>query len=214
MQRRSGTQNPARWRRVSRRARFGRRRNGAFTTGRQAGPEGDAGRSRAAGARLLRAPPGSGRSRPAGQLRHQRASRLVVARRRSPRRTSLAITQAICDYRRGAGHRRPALHGQGHARAVGAGAAHRARSAGRERRRDASSSATTASRRRRSSRARSSSTTAAAADASRRRDRGHAVAQSAGGRRLQVQPAERRPRGHRRHARGSRTGPTSCCAAK
>ena len=74
----------------------------------------------------------------------------------------LAITQAICDYRREPGHRRPAVHGQGHARAVRAGAAHGARSAGGQRRRDASSSATTASRRRRSSRARSSSTTAAA----------------------------------------------------
>ena len=46
-----------------------------------------------------------------------------------------------------------------------------------------------------------------------RRHRHHAVAQPAGGRRLQVQPAQRRPRRHRRHAAGSRTAPTSCCAA-
>ena len=32
-------------------------------------------------------------------------------------------------------------------------------------------------------------------------------------RRLQVQPAQRRPGRHRRHRRGSRTAPTSCCAA-
>ena len=36
----------------------------------------------------------------------------------------LAITQAICDYRRAQAIRRPALHGQGHARAVRAGTAH------------------------------------------------------------------------------------------
>ena len=48
----------------------------------------------------------------------------------------LAITQAICEYRRDAGHRRPAVYGQGHARAVGPGAAHRAGSARRQRRRD------------------------------------------------------------------------------
>ena len=62
------------------------------------------------------------------------------------------------------GHRRPALHGQGHARAVRPGPAHRARGAGRQRRRRPSSSATTASRRRRSSRTPSSSTTAARTD--------------------------------------------------
>ena len=72
MRRRSGTQNPARWDR--------RRRNGAFTTGRQAGPEGDTGRSPPAGTGLFRAPAGSGRSRPAGQLRDQRAPRNIPAR--------------------------------------------------------------------------------------------------------------------------------------
>ena len=43
------------------------------------------------------------------------------------------MTQAICDYRREPGHRRPALPGQGHARAVRAGPAHRARGPGRQR---------------------------------------------------------------------------------
>ena len=75
----------------------------------------------------------------------------------------LAITQAICEYRRGAGHRRPAVSwARTRTRCPGPAAAHRARGAGGQRRRDASSSATTASRRRRSSRAPSSSTTAAA----------------------------------------------------
>ena len=48
--------------------------------------------------------------------------------------------------------------------------------------------------------------------ASGRRHRHHAVAQPAGGRRLQVQPAQRRPGRHRRHRVDRRTGPTSCCA--
>ena len=48
----------------------------------------------------------------------------------------LAITQAICDYRQRARHRRPAVHGQGHARAFRAGAAHGARGAGGQRRAD------------------------------------------------------------------------------
>ena len=47
-------------------------------------------------------------------------------------------------------------------------------------------------------------------DRPRRRHRHHAVAQSAGGRRLQVQPAERRAGRHRRSPRGSRIAPTRC----
>ena len=43
-----------------------------------------------------------------------------------------------------------------------------------------------------------------------RRHRRHAVAQPARGRRLQVQPAERRPGRHRRHRAGSRTRRTGC----
>ena len=42
-----------------------------------------------------------------------------------------------------------------------------------------------------------------------RRDRHHAIAQSSGGRRLQVQPAEWRPRRHERHSTGFRTAQTT-----
>ena len=89
----------------------------------------------------------------------------IAARRctaRSPKRTSWRSPRRSATTARSAGHRRPALHGQGHARAVGAGAAHRARGAGGQRRRDRHPARTTASRRRRSSRARFWSTTAAA----------------------------------------------------
>ena len=47
-------------------------------------------------------------------------------------------------------------------------------------------------------------------DRARRRHRRHAVAQSARGRRLQVQPAERRSGRHGRHAAGFRIAPTRC----
>ena len=52
----------------------------------------------------------------------------------------------------------------------------------------------------------------AGAEREGRRDRDHAVAQPARGRRLQVQPAARRAGRHGRHAGRSRTPPTSCCA--
>ena len=124
----------------------------------------------------------------------------------------LAITQAICDYRRGAGHRRPALPGQGHARAVRPGPAHGARGAGGQRRRDRDPA-----RRRRHADAghlaRHPRPQPRPHRAPRRRHRHHAVAQSAGGRRLQVQPAERRPGRHRRDQLDRRTAPTSCCAS-
>ena len=47
----------------------------------------------------------------------------------------LAISQAICEYRTAAGHRRPAVHRLRHPRAVGAGVRERPRGAGRQRRR-------------------------------------------------------------------------------
>ena len=100
----------------------------------------------------------------------------------------LAIAQAICEYRAGAGHRRAAVHGQGHARRLAPGAAHGARSPGRQRRRPSSSSATTASRRRRSISRAILAYNRGRASRSGRRHRHHAVAQSAGRRRLQVQP--------------------------
>ncbi len=56
---------------------------------------------------------------------------------RSTRRTSCAITQAICEHRARAGHHRAALPRRRHARGVGARAEDRARGAGGERRRDA-----------------------------------------------------------------------------
>ena len=46
----------------------------------------------------------------------------------------------------------------------------------------------------------------------RRRHRHHAVAQPAGGRRLQVQPAERRPGRHRRDGMDRGTGQRAACA--
>ena len=119
------------------------------------------------------------------------------------------------------GHRRPALPRQRHARALGARARARARGA---RRATASTSMVDAGdgytptpvishailthNRGRSAGA-------------RRRHRHHAVAQPARGRRLQVQPAARRPGRHRRHRAGSRTrgqraprrGPRAACGA-
>ena len=117
---------------------------------------------------------------------------------RSPRRTSWRSRRRSANTGR-ARDRRPALHGQGHARAVRAGAADRARSARGQRGRDHHSAATTASRRRRSiSHAilvYNRGPQRSLADG----DRHHALAQSAGGRRLQVQPAQRRAGRHRRH---------------
>ena len=54
----------------------------------------------------------------------------------------LAITQAICEYRGRQRRRRPAVSGQGHARAFRAGVCQRARSSGGQRRRDHDRSAT------------------------------------------------------------------------
>ena len=56
----------------------------------------------------------------------------------------VATTQAICDYRARAGHRRPALHGPRHARPLRAGLGLGARGAGRQRRRPCWSTAGTA----------------------------------------------------------------------
>ena len=160
--------------------------------------------------RILRAQARSRRPEPAGQLRHQRASRLaaarVVHRGPHPGHHPGDLRLPACP-----GHRRPALHGQGHACALRAGPAHRARSPGGQRRRDDHPA-----RRRRhpdaGHLARHPGLQPRPHRASRRRHRHHAVAQPAGGRRLQVQPDQRRPGRHRRDRSGSRTGPTSCCA--
>ena len=78
----------------------------------------------------------------------------------------LAITQAICLYRKEQGIDGPALHRHRHARAVGAGVRERARGARGERRRGTMSTPPAATRRRPSSPTRSSRTTAAAATGS------------------------------------------------
>ena len=98
-------------------------------------------------------------------------------------------------------HRWPALHGEGHPCAFRARTAHRARSAGGERRRDHHPG-----KRRRNSDAghlaSHSGLQPRPQRAPRRWHRHHAVAQSAGGWRLQVQPAQRRPCRHRRNRLG------------
>ena len=145
-----------------------------------------------------------------GQLRHQRPPRHVAARHlhrgahpgHHPGHLRLPPRP---------GHRRPALHGQGHARAVRAGPAHRARGAGGQRRRDRHPA-----RRRRHADAghlaRHPRLQPRPQGASRRRHRHHAVAQSARGRRLQVQPDQRRPGRHRRDQVGP--GPGQRTAAR
>ena len=110
----------------------------------------------------------------------------------------LAITQAICDYRRDQGIDGPLFLGKDTHALSGPGPADGARGAGRQRvetviQRDDGftptpviSHAILVYNRGRTR-------------APRRRDRHHAVAQPARRRRLQVQPAQRRPRRHRRH---------------
>ena len=166
-----------------------------IATCRQTGAQGVAGRPGAARAGILRAQARPWRSRPAGQLRHQRSSRLAVPRHvhRSAHPRDHAGDLRLPPQ---PGDRRPAVHGQGHPRAVWAGAAHRARSA-RGQWRETSSSATTASRRRRSSRAPSSFTIADARNTSLTASSSrHRTIRR--GRRLQVQPAQRRSGGHGR----------------
>ena len=110
----------------------------------------------------------------------------------------LAVVEATCRYRDAGRDRRPAVSGPRHPRAVAAGVPDRARSAGRARGRRAH-------RRRRRLHAdaghlaRHPDLESRPPRAPGRRDRHHPVAQSARGRRHQVQPAQRRPGRHRRH---------------
>ena len=148
--------------------------HGDLSPGGQAGSERDAGRPGPARTGIFRASARPERPQPAGQLRHQRPSGLAAARHvhrgahpgHHPGHLRLPAQP---------GHRRPALHGQGHARPVRARPSARRWKSWRPTASRRSSSATTASRRRRSSRAPSSSTTAAArstsptASSSRRR---------------------------------------------
>ena len=112
-----------------------RRARGHLAARGQAGTGLDPGRSPPARGGLLRAHAGSGRPDPARELRHQRTPRLVAARlvHRNAHRGGDAGDLRVPPR---PGHRRSALHGQGHARAVASGAAHGARGAGGERRRD------------------------------------------------------------------------------
>ncbi len=109
-----------------------------------------------------------------------------------------ATTQAICEYRAAAGHQGPAVPGRRHPRAVRARAGHRAGGARRQWR-------PRAVRRPRRIHADPGGvpgdpgTQRARLGPPRRRDRGHPVAQPAHGRRLQVQPAGRRPGRYRHH---------------
>ena len=110
----------------------------------------------------------------------------------------LAISEAVCRYRALAGHRRAAVPRPRHAPAVGAGLPLDPRGAGRPRRgRD--------DRRRRRLHAHARDLARDPHPQPRRReadggrDRRHAVAQPARGRRLQVQPAPRRAGRHRGH---------------
>ncbi len=124
----------------------------------------------------------------------------------------LAITQAICDYRRRPEIRRPALHGQGHARAVRASPAHGLGSSGGQRCRDHHPA-----RRRRNADsghfARNPRLQPQQETTSRRRHRHHAFAQSAGRRRVQIQPDQWRSGRHRRDRLDPGLAPTNCCAA-
>ena len=122
----------------------------------------------------------------------------------------LAITQAICEYRRERRNRRPAVHGQGYACGVRPGPAHRARSSGGQQRGHDHS----AGQRRHADAghfARDSRLQPRPQRAPRGRHRDHAFAQSAGGWRLQVQPNERRSRRHRRDGMGGGPRQSSCC---
>ncbi len=134
------------------------------------------------------------RSHAAGQLRHQRSSRLVADRfvQRSPHPGDHPGDLRLPATAR---NRRSALPGQGHACVVRARAADGAGSARRQRRahRDPA--------RRRGDPdsghfARDPGAQPGARFGSRRRHRHHPVTQSAGGRRHQVQPDRRRPGGH------------------
>ncbi len=107
----------------------------------------------------------------------------------------LAITQAICEYRGADAHRWPAIPGQGHARALGAGLRHGARSACGQRRRDDGGSGPGIYAHA-GALARHSQLQPRTAGGAGRRDCDHALAQSTGRWRLQVQPSRRRAGRH------------------
>ena len=109
-----------------------------------------------------------------------------------------ATTEAICRYREAQRHGRSAVHRSRHARPLAARVRDRARRprCARCRHPDRRGRRLHADTR---DLARDPRPQPGAQRAARRRDRRHPVAQPARGRRLQVQPAQRRPRRHRRH---------------
>ena len=154
--------------------------------------------------------------RPCRRSASPSAPRAIAARRSSVSFNEshvLAITPGDLPLPRAAGHRRPAVPRHRHARAVGAGV-RRARS------RCWPPTASTCMIAADDEYTPTPAVSHAILVYNRGRTSGladgivdHAVAQSARRRRLQVQPAERRPGRHRHHAAGSRPRPTSCSKA-
>ncbi len=110
----------------------------------------------------------------------------------------LAITQAICEYRKQQGTTGPLFLGIRYTCFIGAGFRQCARSAGGKRRRSDDRVRKAAIRRRRRCRTRFSRYNQGRSEGLGRRHRDHAVAQSSGRWWIQVQSAERRPCGHER----------------
>ena len=151
------------------------------------------------------------RRRPAGRVRHQRPPRVVADDVASTRTHILATTQAICEYRREQGYDGPLFLGRDtHALSepAWATALEVLVANGVTVLVDAARRAT-----RRPPRSRHAILRANARPHDRRRPgrrhRRHAVAQPAARRRLQVQPAARRPGRHRRHRLDRASAPTS-----
>ena len=174
-----------------------RRIDGHQRARRIGGRPGPAGRCRPAHRRLPRHPARPGRPGPARRVRHVRPPRVGVQRRvqRGPHR---GHDRGDLPLPRGERHGRSAVHRTRHARPVAARVRDRARRPRCARCRHPD----------RRGRWLHADTRDLACDprpqpgaqrAARRRDRRHPVAQPARGRRLQVQPAQRRPRRHRRH---------------
>ena len=121
----------------------------------------------------------------------------------------IAISAGGLRVSRAAGHRRPAVHRHRHPRAIDTGIADRARGADSPRRRDGRLTRHADTRRRPRSRTRSSPQPRPHAWP-RRWHRRHAVAQPAGQRRHQIQPAQWRSGRSPTSRGGSRTAPTRC----
>ena len=147
----------------------------------------------------------SGRSGPHGQVRHQRTRRIAAAGQlyRSSHSGDHAGDLRFPPPR--PGHGWPIVYGQGHARALHAGPAHRAAGSGRQRRRDSDSA-----RRWRDTRtgrlARHSRLQPRPEKRIGRWHRPDGVTKPAGGWWPSIQPAERRPRRNECHSLGGGQG--------